>query len=136
MEVIMTFSEKLQKARKNKKLTQAELAEKIGVTPRSIQNYELGTRYPKRDILDRICRTLGVRIETLVGSGDFLGIVEAEDGAEGVASAKELLSCAGAFFAGGELCEEDKDKVMLALQKIYWKEKEKSMKAGGKKSGK
>ncbi len=136
MEVIMTFSEKLQKARKNKKLTQAELAEKIGVTARSIQNYELGARYPKRDILDRICKTLGVRIETLVGSEDFLGIVEAEDGIEGAASAKQLLKCAGALFAGGELSDEDKDKVMLALQKIYWKEKEKSMKADGKKRGK
>lgn len=123
----MTFNEKLKKARKNKSLTQAELAEKIGVTARSVQNYELGARYPKRDILARICKVLGVRIETLVGSDDFLGIVEAEDGAKGVAAAKELLSCAGALFAGGELSEEDKDKVMLALQKIYWKEKEKNM---------
>ena len=123
----MTFNEKLKKARKNKSLTQAELAEKIGVTARSVQNYELGARYPKRDILARICKVLGVRIETLVGSDDFLGIVEAEDGAKGVASAKEMLSCAGALFAGGELSEEDKDKVMLALQKIYWKEKEKNM---------
>ena len=123
----MTFNEKLKKARKNKSLTQAELAEKIGVTARSVQNYELGARYPKRDILARICKVLGVRIETLVGSDDFLGIVEAEDGEAGVASAQRLLSCAGALFAGGELSEEDKDKVMLALQKIYWKEKEKKM---------
>ena len=123
----MTFSEKLQRARKNKSMTQAELAEKIGVTARSVQNYELGARYPKRDILAKICKVLGVRIETLVGSDDFLGIVEAEDGAAGVASAKELLSCAGALFAGGELSERDKDKVMLALQNIYWKEKAKTM---------
>ena len=126
----MTFSEKLQRARKNKSMTQAELAEKIGVTARSVQNYELGARYPKRDILDRICKVLGVHIETLVGSGDFLGIVEAEDGVAGVESAKQLLSCAGALFACGELSEEDKDKVMLALQNIYWKEKAKTMSAG------
>lgn len=125
----MTFSEKLQKARKNRSMTQAELAEKIGVTARSVQNYELGARYPKRDILAKICKVLGVRIETLVGSDDFLGIVEAEDGSAGVASARELLSCAGALFAGGELSEDDKDKVMLALQNIYWKEKEKSLRA-------
>lgn len=132
----MTFSEKLQKARKNKKLTQVQLAEQVGVTARCIQNYEMGARYPKRDILARICKTLGVRIETLVGSDDFFGIVEAEDGAAGVASAKELLSCAGALFAGGELSDEDKDKVMLALQNIYWKEKARSMQSGGNESGK
>ena len=123
----MTFPEKLQRARKNKSMTQVQLAEKIGVTARCVQNYEMGARYPKRDILAKICKTLGVRIETLVGSDDFLGIVEAEDGTAGVESAKQLLSCAGALFAGGELSEDDKDKVMLALQKIYWKEKEKNM---------
>ena len=127
----MTFSEKLQSARKKKSMTQAELAKAIGVTARSVQNYEMGARYPKRDILAKICKVLGVRIEALVGSGDFLGIVEAEDGSEGVASAQQLLSCAGALFAGGELSEDDKDKVMLALQKIYWKEKEKKMMSGG-----
>ena len=131
----MTFNEKLQRARKNKSMTQEELAAAVGVTGRSIQNYELGARYPKRDILNRICKVLGTRIEYLVGSEDFLGIVEAEDGSAGVESANKLLSCAGALFAGGELSEEDKDKVMLALQKIYWKEKEKRM-IGGTEIGK
>ena len=101
-----------------------QLAEAVGVSSRAIQNYELGTRYPKRSILASICKTLGVRPEYLVSGEDFLGIVEAEDGSAGVQAAKELLSCAGALFAGGELSEEDKDKVMLALQKIYWKAKE------------
>lgn len=132
----MTFNEKLKKARKNKSMTQAELAEKIGVTARCVQNYELGARYPRREILGRICKVLGVHIETLIGSEDFLGIVEAEDGIKGVESARQLLSCAGALFAGGELSDEDKDKVMLALQNIYWKEKAKSMGNGGKDIGK
>lgn len=124
----MEFSEKLKNARKNKRLTQAELAEKTGVSMRCIQNYELGARYPKRDILARICEVLGVRIEYLVGSDDFFGLVEAEDGERGVASAQKLLDCAGALFAGGDISEDDKDKVMLALQNIYWKAKEKNRK--------
>ena len=122
----MNFTEKLQKLRKEKGLTQSELAEQVGVSCRSIQNYELGARYPKRDILDKLCKTLGTRIEYLVSSDDFFGIVQAEDGARGVASAQQLLECAGALFAGGEMSEEDKDKVMLALQNIYWKSKEKN----------
>lgn len=129
----MNFTEKLQKLRKEKGMTQVELAEKIGVSSRSIQNYELGTRYPKRDILDKLCNALGTRIEYLVSSSDdFMGLVQAEDGARGVASAQQLLNCAGALFAGGDMSEDDKDKVMLALQKIYWKSKEKNRKHSAK----
>lgn len=124
----MEFTEKLQKLRKDKGYTQAELAEKIGVSCRSIQNYELGARYPKRDILNRLCSVLGTKIEYLVSSNDFIGFVYAEDGSRGVASAQQLLDCAGALFAGGDISEEDKDKVMLALQNIYWKSKEKNKK--------
>lgn len=122
----MNFTEKLQKLRKDKGYTQSQLAEMVGVSCRSIQNYELGARYPKRDILEKMCRVLETRIEYLVSNDDFLFIVHAEDGAKGVASAKQLLDCAGALFAGGDMSEEDKDKVMLALQNIYWKAKEKN----------
>ena len=128
----MNFTEKLQKLRKEKGFTQAELAEKVGVSTRSIQNYELGMRYPKRNILDKLCEILETRIEYLVSSDDFIGLVRAEDGARGVASAQQLLNCAGALFAGGEMSEEDKDKVMLALQNIYWKAKEKNRKYSSK----
>ncbi len=40
----MELKERIAKLRRIKNLTQAELAEKVGVTTRSIQNYELGTR--------------------------------------------------------------------------------------------
>ena len=128
----MEFTGQLQKLRKEKGYTQSELAEKIGVSCRSIQNYELGARYPKRDILNKLCSVLGTKIEYLVSSSDFMGIVHAEDGARGVASAQQLLDCAGALFAGGEMSEEDKDKVMLALQNIYWKSKEKNKRTRNK----
>lgn len=122
----MTFGEKLQGCRKRKNMTQAGLAEAVGVSMRCIQNYEMNARYPKRDILSKLCEVLGTRVEYLVSSEDFLGFVEAEDGKSGVVSAQQLLDCAGALFAGGEMSEEDKDKLMLALQNIYWKAKEKN----------
>ncbi len=122
----MEFTEKLQKLRKEKGMTQSELAEQVGVSCRCIQNYELGARYPKRDILNKLCTVLGTRVEYLVSSDDFFGLVKAEDGTRGLASAQQLLDCAGALFAGGDMSEDDKDKVMLALQNIYWKSKEKN----------
>ena len=47
-------SDSIKKLRKEKGFTQAQLAEQVGVSCRSIQNYELGSRYPKREILDKI----------------------------------------------------------------------------------
>ena len=42
----MVFKERLKEKRTEANLTQVELAEKAGVTARTIQNYELGSRKP------------------------------------------------------------------------------------------
>ena len=44
----MTFKERLREKRQEAGLTQAELAKKVSVTARTIQNYELGTRKPRQ----------------------------------------------------------------------------------------
>lgn len=44
----MVFKERLKEKRTEANLTQVELAEKAGVTARTIQNYELGSRSPRR----------------------------------------------------------------------------------------
>ncbi|MBE6854323.1 MAG: helix-turn-helix transcriptional regulator [Ruminococcus sp.] len=130
----MQIQEKIKRLRQQRGMTQSELAERVGVSLRSIQNYELGMRYPKRDILDRLCDALEVSLEYLVSSGDrFLMDAEEEGGARGKRAAQQLIDSADALFTGGVLSEEDQDKVMLALQKIYWKTKEKNQKYTPKK---
>ena len=42
----MEFRDKLKKKRTEAGLTQLQLAQKVGVTARTIQNYELGERVP------------------------------------------------------------------------------------------
>ena len=42
----MGFKERLKEKRLEAGLTQAELAEKVSVTARTIQNYEMGSRKP------------------------------------------------------------------------------------------
>ena len=44
----MTLAEKLKNARAAKHLSQRALAEATGLSLRTIQNYELGARLPKR----------------------------------------------------------------------------------------
>ena len=118
--------------RKRKKLTQLQLAELVDIDRSHISAIELGNVGVSFDVIFKLCEVLDTRVEYLVSSDDFFALVHAEDGAKGVASAQQLLDCAGALFAGGDMSEDDKDKVMLALQKIYWKSKEKNKKYSSK----
>lgn len=62
----MTFSEKLKKLRKEKKVTQEQLAKIIGVERSSIGKYETGTQ-PSTDIMKRIADYFGVTVDYLLG---------------------------------------------------------------------
>ena len=53
----------LVKLRERKKLTQQQLADKVGVSRWTIGQIENGTENPSRDLIDRIVDVLGKRIE-------------------------------------------------------------------------
>ena len=58
----MTTGERIKEARKHRKMTQKQLAEAAGVATGTIQQYELGKREPRYEILIRICRALNISI--------------------------------------------------------------------------
>lgn len=62
----MTFGEKLKKLRKGLKLTQQQLAERIGVTKSIISYYEAGERYPSYDVLVMLARIFHVTTDYLL----------------------------------------------------------------------
>lgn len=64
------FGEHLKNLRKSKGLTQKQLAEKLNVSERGIQNYELGERKPTYDILIAIADFFDVSLDYLVGRSD------------------------------------------------------------------
>jgi len=53
----------IRQARNLKSLTQAQLAQRINVAPRVVQQYELGTAVPDAGVLRRIATTLGVNLK-------------------------------------------------------------------------
>lgn len=54
--------------RKEKELTQKELADKLGVTDRAVSNWETGRRLPDYSLLPDLCKTLSISInEFFVG---------------------------------------------------------------------
>lgn len=52
----MNFGERLKKLRTGQKLTQQQLADRIGVAKSVVSYYESGDRYPSYDILIKIAR--------------------------------------------------------------------------------
>lgn len=62
----MTTGQRIKEARKNAKMTQAELAGKLGVPYQSVSQWERDTRNPKYETLKKIADAIGVEWFTLV----------------------------------------------------------------------
>ncbi len=118
----MDFANRLKKARVAARLTQKELAQKLGVTERSIQHYELGQRRPRRfETVEKLAEILNVKVNALLDTQSLLLIgAQEKGGAKSARDVEELISEVTALFAGGELAEEEKDAVMAALTEAYW----------------
>ena len=54
------------KCRKDKKMTQSDLAEKLGVTDKSISNWENGRNMPDLSLFKPLCDVLGITINDLL----------------------------------------------------------------------
>ena len=63
----MEFGKKLKDLRKSQKLTQQQLADRIGVAKSVISYYESGDRYPSYDVLIKISRIFHVTTDYLFG---------------------------------------------------------------------
>lgn len=131
----MSFKERLKEKRLEANLTQAQLAQKVSVTPRTIQNYELGSRKPtKFEIVEKLASALNTTPEYLLGQSGMLVIAAHEQGGSKAArDIDELVSEVTGMFAGGKLSDEALDGAMKALNDAYWIAKAKNKKYTPKK---
>ena len=131
----MKFSEKLRQSRINAGLTQSQLAKELGVSLRTVTNYETGDRYPKkRELYKKMADVLCVDVNYLLTEDeDFIAGAGEKYGAKGARQAQELLSEVTGLFAGGCLAQDDMDEMMRAIQDAYWIAKEKNKKYSPKK---
>lgn len=124
------FPEKLKAARKKAKLNQTELAKRVGVTQRSLTDYERGKAFPRKTILRRLAEALDVTAEYLTcdetddpNAGKLreerLGAARELFGGKGEREMRELLDRNAAFFAGGDVDQEAKDAFFDALMTAY-----------------
>ena len=133
----MVFKERLKQKRVEAGMTQVQLAQSAGVTARTIQNYELGTRKPSNmEVVQKIADVLPTTTEYLLGSsGTYVVEAHEKGGAQSAKDIEQLVSEVTGLFAGGELSEESLEGAMKALNDAYWIAKEKNRKYAAKKNG-
>ena len=58
LDIAKSFGKRLQRIRKSKRVTQEQLAEKVGLDTMTISRIENGKEYPKPDNFAKICEVL------------------------------------------------------------------------------
>lgn len=96
---------KLKTLRKGRKLTQQELADRLGVTRATISNYEVGRRTPHLSELQRFAEFYGVDLS-------YFGVATKDE-------IFDLLSRAKAVFKDDRIDREKKDDLYRELMKLY-----------------
>lgn len=100
-----SVGQKLRILRKERKLTQQQLADKLGMKRATISNYEIERRSPSLNELRRIAEFFGVGL-------DFFGVAQTDDILDLIARAKKVFD--------NELIPQDKkEAVYRELMKLY-----------------
>lgn len=130
-----TTGEKIRERRTHLGLTQTELANKIGVTLRTITKYEKQGVMPRGRNLRELAKVLGVSEVYLANEeiedetygleeAPYIDSVRAAYGARGANDMQNLLLQTQAMFAGGDVPQADKDKFFQAVMEAYVATKE------------
>ena len=125
----MTLGNKIKQLRIERNMTQPDLATELGVTVRTVAYYENDERQPTKSTILKLCKLFNVTSDYLLSENESFSI-DAEDkyGLRGKKKAELFINETALLFAGGELSEEDQDKVFKAISEIYWRSKEKNKK--------
>lgn len=105
------IGERLKRLRQERGLTQAELAERLGVSPSAVGMYEQGRREPDGAVLARIAAVLRCSADELL---DVTGPSEVSDVIDGFA--RTLESQRGLMYDGAPLTREDRQKLVEAIR--------------------
>lgn len=112
----MDFGKKLKKLREDSGLTQTELAEKLGVSLKTISRYEVnGMRPRNREMYNELANLFKVDASyLLVDENDYRVPLEDQN-------IDMLVNSMLGLFAGGTLKDKDKKAVVEAITEAYYK---------------
>lgn len=131
----MKFGEKIRTLRKERGITQTELAAELEITLRTVQNYETGGVHPKnREVYYKLARFFDVDANYFLTEDEEI-VLEAyrRGGSSSAAEIGQLIDGICGLFSGGDLPQEDMDAAMRAISDAYFSVKEENKKYTPKK---
>lgn len=140
-----SFANKVKEAREILGLSQGTLAEKVGVSQRSITAYETGAAKPRGVTARKLAKALDVSLDYLLSDDIadsergiqkdlYLESINNTYGKKGEEEAKILLEKNVALFAGGNISQEAKDAFFDAVMTAYVTCKGEARKTYGRKT--
>ncbi len=107
------FGERLKRLRTGSRMTQAEVAQRLGISTSAVGMYEQNRREPSYDLLNKISELFGVSIDFLLSRED-----EPNDDLDAILSAfqQHLQTQQGLMFHGQLLSAADVEKIVRAMR--------------------
>ena len=122
------FAKRLRQLRRDRKMTRIVFAEKCGLVPATVLNYENGKRIPAADMAVKMAEVLDITV------GELMGVEKNEDtkrtkaainriremyGNKPAKQAEEMLYSTERLFADGDLPPEIQEDYILEMQKLF-----------------
>lgn len=106
----MALCDNIRNSRKNKNMTQKELAEQLGVSHNTISDWESGNHKPAADSIMLLCKVLGV-------DANYMLDWEEKKATKNIKSKLKDALKENNLFDGEDLSEENFDKLMKFIEK-------------------
>ena len=123
----MTFKNKIEILLHRRGYKKTEFADKLDITYRALANYLAGTRRPKKQVLEKIEKELGVTSDFLFDDNQNLVLdnietffYNASEESTDIDKAMDLLTRSKELFSGDGLTNEDKQALFSVFTEIYF----------------
>ncbi|MCM8901294.1 helix-turn-helix transcriptional regulator [Caldicoprobacter algeriensis] len=136
----MLFNEIIKQLRTERKLSQKDVANAIGVDRTTYTKYETGKSQPDFATMQKLAEFYSVSVDYLLGRTDIRNPYIPEEYTQkhkvtkrDLMQYEDFIKQAGIFFMNDEVAEEDKEKLFRDISELFWKAKEMNKKKYGRK---
>jgi transcriptional regulator with XRE-family HTH domain len=108
------FAERMKQLRRSRHMTQAELAEQLGLSASAIGMYEQGRREPELSVIMQLCSIFNVPADFLLGTAQAQECLEIKDVIQDIQ--ERLLAADELTLDGNPMSHQDINQLIDAIQ--------------------